>query len=521
VWGDDTDMVEYWSDYALACDDEGKVKSALRRFWHGVYEHSLVEGVSRTIRDNLHSYEEGMGSICHQLLVDYGDPIAIEHVMRAASHYPKWMKHNEDGTWSFRSNYFGYGGVFTEGKFGKDTPRNGLMLYPAAFLVWYNRHPDSSRYLAGWNLQPAGGLVADAWLRLKYPDGGERMKEYLKLVEKGDARRRPMVLNALLDETGMRDEWRQKLERAACANPWRFMSGRLPKYAGYSDRMTDYFWLAYRASGDLKYLIQSYKQACQFVNNQEFLYTLAQPSTDRIPLPRTTVIRARLGSLAVQRGASGYWWPRHAISFTKGANDVAALVTTNRETGFQVRLYCFAKEPHEMQLRVWRLLPGKYRVSLSHDEDNDRTAEATIHEREMELDRGAHVNLTLPPEQGSLLTVEAIQTRKRSYDLPDPAISVSDLHLEYGDHLHIRVHNVGTRPVKDLVVRVTDGHSGRVLGERRIPSIEAPLDLRPRTELIEITNVNAVSKGATIVELDPDGEHPDLNRHNNRAQFVY
>ena len=161
MWGDDTDMVEYWSDYALACDDGGKITRALRRFWEGVYRDCLVDGVSRTIRDNLHSYEEGMGTICHQLLVDYGNPIAVEHVCRAASHYyPKWMKKNDDGTYSFRSYYLGYGGVYTEGKFAQDKGVNYLMLFPAAYLTWYNRHPEATKYVRYWKRAPdEGGLV--------------------------------------------------------------------------------------------------------------------------------------------------------------------------------------------------------------------------------------------------------------------------------------------------------------------------------------------------------------------------
>jgi len=523
VWGDDTDMLEYWSDYALACDDDRKITNALRRFWHGVYEHSLVEGVSRTIRDNLHSYEEGMGCISHQLLVDYGDPTAIEHVMRACSHYyPKWMTKNDDGTYSFRSNYLGYPGVYTEGRMGRDVSRNGLLLFPAAYLTWYNRHPEATQYVLNWKLSPeAGGLVGDAYLRLKYPDDEDRMKHYLERVKKGEPRTRPLQLNALLDETGMRDEWSEWLVKGARANSWRFFSGGLPKYAGYSPRMTEYFWLAYRATGDMDYLIQSYKQACMFINNQDWLYTVAQPSTDRIPLPRTSVIRARLGSLAVQRGASGLFWPRHGLSYTKGSHQVAALVTQNTETALQARFYCFADKNHDLGLRVWRLLPGTYKVMLSHDRNDDCAAESVISEQTLALDRGAFINLTLLPRQSSILSIEAIKTFQPACDLPDPAIGPADLHLESGGTLHIKVHNVGTKSVENLSVRVTDVQTGTIIGEAIVETIPPPLDLQPKTSLLAIPNADALSKGAIAVELDPHGRHPDLNRYNNRVVFKH
>lgn len=523
VWGDDTDMTEYWSDYALACDDDNKIKNALRRFWKGLYRDALVEGVSRTIRDNLHSYEEGMGAICHQLLVDYGDPRAVARVMRASSHYdPKWMVKNDDGSYSFRSNYLGYGGVYTEGRFGVDAGVNYLMLYPAAYLTWYNRHPQATPYIQHWKRAPeAPGLVYDAYLRLTTPDDDKRREAYIERILKTEPSRNPDDINAWIDEVGMNPEWRERLEKGARANQWRFFEGNLPTYAGYSPRMTEYFWLAYTATGDLAYLVQSYKQACMFVNNQRWLYTVAQPSTDRIPLPRTSMIRARIGALSVTRGAGGSFWPRHALSYTAGGEQVAALVTTNTDTRLTVRFHNFAKGEHQLDMRVWRLQPGSYQLTLSHDTNADGQPEQVIVQQQIELDRGHPLSVKLPPAQSAVMTLEPIQTSPIDFNLPDPALSLDDVHLEYGDHLHVTVHNVGVKPVENLVVRVSDGWTGAVIGERTIARIDPPLDLMPRTELIEITNANAVSKRSLIIELDPDRKHPDLNRHNNRVEYFY
>jgi len=524
VWGDDTDMTEYWTDYALACDDDGKIGDALRRFWRGVYDESLVDGVSRTIRDNLHSYEEGMGAICHQLLLDYGEPTALAHVMRAASHYdPKWMKQNADGTYSFRSNYFGYGGVYTEGKFGEDKGVNYLMLYPAAYLSWYNRHPGATKYIQQWKRgSEAPGLVGDAWLRLSIGDAEKRRAKYLERVAACDPRRRPMVMNALIDETGMDPEWQDRMVNGAAANQWKFFSGKLPKYAGYSPRMTEYFWLAYRASGDLKYLVQSYKQAAMFVNNQRWLYTVAQPSTDRIPLPRTSVVRARLGALSVNRGAGGVFWPRHALSYVRGASQVAALVTDNTDRTLQARFYCLARREHKLVVRLWRLQPGTYQASLVSDPNNVGAGGKTLWKRDnLEVDRGTSLELLLPPRAGTILRLQATKTAPQSYGLPDPAVTLDDVFLEYGDHLHFNVHNVGVKPVENLRIVVRDGHTGTTVGERVVKHIDAPLDMVSRTELVEVQNVNAITRGSIIIELDPDREHPDLNRHNNRIVFRY
>jgi len=522
VWGDDTDMSEYWSDYALACDDSGKIGNALRRFWRGVYEECTVDGVSRTIRDALHSYEEGMGAFPHQMLLDYGHPLAVERTMRAASHCDgKWMKLNDDGSYSFRSNYFGYGGVYEEGKFGEDTGVTHLMLVPAAYLAWYNRLPTVMPYIAKWRRSPGYGIPGDAWYYLTYPNRAERVAEYLKRHGEPKVGSSPIATNAYLDEVGVQEAWKTTLLNQAKANPWKVFEGGLPDYAGYSPTMTEYFWLAYRLTGDTAYLVQSYRQACQFINNQRWLYTEAQPSTDRIPLPRTTVIRARLGALAVNRGGSTSFWPRHALSYTKGSQDLAALVTTNEETSLAARFYCFAEQPHAVQVRVWRLQPGDYELILSKDADHDGQPDGELERRTLTLDRGTYLDLTLAPRASTLLTLTAKTTRPIDYALPDPAICVEDIVLEYGDHLHLTVHNLGARPVDNLLIRLRDGHTGKVVGERTLKHLDAPLDLRPRTELLEVPNINAITRRSIIVELDPERQHPDLNRHNNRVTFTY
>ncbi len=523
VWGDDTDWSEYLTSYILACDDDQKYLEAMRLFERGVYAYALKDGVSRTIRDNLHSYEEGMGAICHQLMFDYGDPIAFERVMRAASHYyPKWMKKNEDGTYSFRSNYFGYDGVYAEGSFGVDSGVNNLMLFPAAYLTWYNRFPTVTPFIAKWKRGPkAQGLVGDAWLRLTVPDDAKRMEQYVERVQASEPSKYPGEVCALLDETGMRDEWRDRMFKGAQANPWRFFQGGRLNDANYADRMTEYYWLAWVSTGNAKWLVESYKQGCRFINDQEWLYTVAQPSTDRIPQPVNTVIRARLGAMPAERGAAGCFWPRHGLSYTKGSEQVAALVTTNTDTKLVTRFYSFNDKPNSMQVRLWRLLPGTYRLTLSNDKDNDGAPEGPILSREIEVDRGVYVDLELPPMQGALLSLEAIRTEQPNYDLPDPALSLEDFYLEYGDHLHFQVHNIGSKPVENLLVRIRDGYTGAVVAEKTIAHIDPPLDLMPRTEAVEIQNLNAITRDGIIVELDPDKKNPDLNRYNNRVIFRY
>ena len=71
---------------------------------------------------------------------------------------------------------------------------------------------------------------------------------------------------------------------------------------------------------------------------------------------------------------------------------------------FSVRLYPFAEKPHDLQVRTWRC-HGTFRVTLAHDKNGDGKPEGVFWKRQMKLDRGAFIDLKLPPRQASILSV--------------------------------------------------------------------------------------------------------------------
>ena len=70
------------------------------------------------------------------------------------------------------------------------------------------------------------------------------------------------------------------------------------------------------------------------------------------------------------------------------------------------------------------------------------------------------LDLKLPSKQGCILDITAIETKKPVYDKPDPAIGPEDVKLEYASgHLSVTVHNIGSQPAKNILVRIVDGRS--------------------------------------------------------------
>jgi len=508
VWNDDTTHTENWIGYALCMDDEGKIKNALRKFWDGLWYYQLEEGVSKYTMDTCHMYEEGMGSMGMRLLVDYGDPIAMQRAMAASSHYDKWLVKDKDGRYAVKSEFISVNGAWMDGAF--DNPnlrghRSNIMV-PSGYLIWYNRHPAIAKYYLGW--QPQGAFHGAACDRLT--DWNAALKRYAEEVLQPVTRYGPGWQIACIDEAGVTDAVRK-----AHAKEYQ-PAGPIQHYWG--SKNCDEHWFRYRVSGDIRYLVDSYKRVCEWFYSHDWINTGAMASLDRNPLPRASLVRARIGALAANRGSSGLMWPRYALSYVTGANDLAALVTENLYTKLAVRFYPFTEKPHDVQIRVWRLHPGTYKVSLSYDKNDDGVPEEAFLEKQLSLDRGAFVDFTLPASQSSILTISALQTERPNYDKPDPAIGADTVEFVYGEHLVVRVHNLGTKPVENLLVRVCDGRSGQpvVMGEQRIKRIDAPLDLKAKYKGVEFKNINCNVYDHIIVEIDPDKEIDDLNRHNNR-----
>jgi hypothetical protein len=518
VWNDDTDHWENALDYALCMDDNDKIKNAYRKFIDGLWKEQLQDGVGKYVQDSLHYYEEGMGALSMRMLLDYGDPVTFNRTLAAASHVPQWV-FEKGGKWYQRSVFIGPNEMWLARDFDlrdKEVPPTEILV-PGGYLYWYNRMPSITKY---FNTTPGyEGLFLNAVAdRINGLD--EARKQYELNLQKPLGRYGAMAPNTWIDEIGVSGEVKK-----AHATPFQD-PGPIANYEGMLD--TGLHWFRYKTTGDIRWLSEDYKRVWEWFQRMDWIVTEARPSLDRNPLPRYSLIRARMGSLAAHRagtGASTLRWPEHAITYTKGADDVAALVFENLDIKLAARFYAFTDTPHDMQIRLWRLNPGTYQISLALDKNDDGVAdnESTLLEKQMTIERGTFLDLTLPPRVPTVLTITPIETHKPDYEKPDPAIGTDTIEYVYGEHLVVHVYNLGSKPIENLVVRVRDGKSGKIVveGEQVIKHLDAPLDFKPKEQGLEFKNINANTYESIIVELDPDGKIDDLNRFNNRVVLDY
>jgi len=80
----------------------------------------------------------------------------------------------------------------------------------------------------------------------------------------------------------------------------------------------------------------------------------------------------------------------------------------------------------------------------------------------------------------------------------------------------VTVHNVGSRGASQVTVRLTDA-SGKTVAETTVPSVPAPLDLRPKTVTVRLKAREKLTEGTYSVVVDPDDAVPEITERNNRV----
>ncbi len=101
-----------------------------------------------------------------------------------------------------------------------------------------------------------------------------------------------------IDEVGLSDKVREahKVEPAK------------PIQHYWGSKNAEQHWFHYKVTSDIRFLVDSYKRVCEWFSSHDWLNTGAMPSMDRNPLPRASLIRARIPTLVAIRHSIPLKW---------------------------------------------------------------------------------------------------------------------------------------------------------------------------------------------------------------------
>jgi hypothetical protein len=505
--GDDSDMTPWWLPLILA-DSTGfgpKGRAATRRIAELALERNLVEGVNRRTTDPLHAYEEGQNVLCHLSSLEYGNPQLVEWLMTSSRTAEGWLHRDAGGRLRFRVAEFGYDTAQHPPAVPAADPPGlaGLLLHSHLMLAWYNRNPEALKVLLDY-ADPASGndLTGDGPSGLRFgaylfsgnpkylgltpdgkcPDGRPWAYPHAEfLVHGAEARQQPWWKNFLL-----------LAARQVYQGDWAWAAGQ--------DRET---------------LCKSLKHAMWGTPLSEgggterfrYVWTEAEMFTDRVFLPVDVIGQAMLGGYAHRKRL----YPAYAVSYEGLGGDFAALVLDQGRDRLKLAMVNLRPEPREGAFRVWQLEHGRYRLRFGPDANDDGLLDRAERAESLELARMDAVPVTLPPRR--VMLCELSQEEKLDDVLlrPDLALSAEDVHRD-GGILKVTVHNLGASRAPESELALLD-REGKELARKPFPALDAPLDRRPRTAVVEFPAL----PGAASVCLDPARRVPEITELNNRA----
>ena len=566
--GDDTDFKDDWVNLALISDDDGRIAASVRRLANTAWtREGMDRGFQLWWRDALHAVEEGASLQPHLVHLYPGDPVGIERSMQICGHLEDWMGLTPTAKLHFKSWFVGgKGRVRTDFRYGEDRPTCGLFLVMPSQYVWASGHPKVAARIVRWcdswlsyleekgeNGQLLGLPTAVDWrtgdvvgkrIRLDLGDSGagrmllpfvcayqhtgnERYLTLHRLAARGlDRAKRPWLGDWLAELVRLGSDEDRALVKQAILKLAHVRVEDVPEVSrdpSYTRTQLIPQYLAWRLTGDKRYLEVGLACALAFLEEQMPALTWALPSTDRIPQPRETLDRMYLGGLATLRPGYGPPYPEHAVSYRGLGESVAALVTVNQPDRVRITFFNTDPAPRQVTLRYWQVRRGRYVLSEGPaDPSGNAIGLDQPATRELALQRGDPVPLTLPPRRLHVVDLQLAEPMPVSPPRPDLAVSASEIETDLNaGHATIVVHNLGLASAQGVRVALLDAKTGAQMDEKSIEALEAPLDLEPRVARLQFFNVDTAPHGRVRVVIDPGNDIDELDEHNNTVEFAF
>ncbi len=522
-WNDDTDFPGVFICLPLLGDK--KTQTMFARVYDGLEKTGyLADGVSRSPIDALHA-TDFLSWRAHLMLFEYGEPRHVERALALTRALHWWTAldkngrrrfvtgfYNEDGPGHQPATEVGDSGLVEATGAGRDPGPNRNFLRDLLFCAWYSRNPAVLKFVRevaeGDYARVRGGAKLGAYE--SYP-----FYSYFTLL--GDRKYLEGPADAFLRDRWNLPIWRRFAERLP---EGKRLDAQLLKGAAGRAPSEEQLTAAYLVGRDRKYLVRALREACERLEGGwQFRGGAAGGANDHFHVPGQAALSQLYlgGALTWLRPASIL--PPIAVSWDGLGADVAAHVLEASPQQLRVALYNFAERPRKVRMRVWELDAGTYRLREGPDADQDDRIDGPAAERELALQRASSLELVVPSRKVYVVELEQKQARPRPELLPDLAVGAGDVFYDKAtDRLKVVVHNIGSAAAENVVVRF-EASDGKLLAERVIARLEAPLDLRPKTAVVWLAQPLLHPTAGITVRLDSEGRVDEITRANNRVTW--
>lgn len=540
---DDDDLTNLWPGVALMGCQPEKLAGSIEHLLDAAFANGMfTRGLPTIQADELHSYEEGINCLGQNLILNYGSPRQIERAMSTARGVESITGINAAGHRHIRTSYYNGKRMAEDEPWGYAKAYSYLVLQPGQLLVDYNGNPAAKKVL----LELADGLLAhrhqDAKGKFVLPsainfktdadsDATRRYfpwplfwsswkwtgdSRYLQPIYDGGTTSVMSVNANALDLLSARETWGAKIMEGERGRPTesRVADGRGAPPRPNTERSTQGDHFKWQLSGRKELLADLYTKQIEDMTLGEYINTEGSLWIDRVGVPTAELQRARLGGVALVRNGT---FPGHTVSWKfhapATAEDVAILLPDATGTSFKVIAYNLATTPVQATMTGWNIDPGIWEISQGIDTNDDDTADQSIETKSVPFERTRSVELTFAPRATTVLTFKLKSPGKPYWQRPDLGIDPRDVEV-HGDELRVTVHSLGSAPTPESEVVLRD-HDGHVIATGKIPAIEAPLDLLPKTVQVLLKLPAATATAGSTVEIDPEHTLTEITALNN------
>ncbi|HBE39625.1 MAG TPA: hypothetical protein DDW27_00155, partial [Bacteroidales bacterium] len=498
---DDGDLTNMWPGMAFLGIDPDKLLNSLLLHMTAYYDQYrpsynvnlkqkslplFTNGLATIFTDELHAVEEGIQVVAQCMLLDYGNPLHIERGMETALRMLNDITQiNDKGHRHFRSRFYSGTRIAEEDPWQWSVNHSYHVLQPAYLLARYNGNPLLVKMITD---------LADALLEHS-ADG----KLYTEINYSTDESR---------DDTGNRGK------------PWSL------------------FLAAWKLTGDRKYLeplpqslfynrefnqdkiAGNYRNEISNLGIREYINTEGSVWIDRISSFNPVIQEDRLGGVALTRTNILYPMNRVSWKFEAPASWTSTAVYVQESGPEKIRIitYNLENESVNAEMTLWDVLPGKWSITTGIDTDDDQKPDTDLVESSVNLGRGEKLDLTFAPRKYTIISLDLKESSGQGYwDLPDIAIGKEGITVSENE-ITVRVHNIGAIISPEAAIVVTDSE-GIKIGSALVPSIQAPVDLKPRRTDIKISIPSGTGHTAAKIELDPEYKIKQITRKNDTVSW--
>jgi hypothetical protein len=282
---------------------------------------------------------------------------------------------------------------------------------------------------------------------------------------------------------------------------------------------------AWEATGDTKYLEPIFRTHLEFQADREYINTEGSLWIDRIAdgggSNTGDLQRQRLGGIALQRDRI---YPGNAVGwqFNAPATDESVGILTPIGTPDHLKflVYNLDAQPVKAHMTGWQIDPGKWEImQATQGGEGGATADAPLRDvttRTAAFERSTDLDFTFPPHTTTVLELKLVSKGVSYWSRPDLGIDPEDVKIE-SNRMKVTVHSVGSvdAPASKVVLR---DRTGKALATATAPALKAPLDLLPKTAVVDLSLPKADWKGGTVT-VEMTGSQPEITLKNNRVQL--